>query len=125
MGVMVPRGPLSHAPTEGRGQRLLEGGHRQVGTPGARPATRACARPSGRFSSSRMLSPPLPLRLFVVDLRSHHSMKRQRLATSRRMARAACAGELAWRWGAASGQARVLGHISVWVPFQYTKEPYR
>jgi hypothetical protein len=33
MGVMVPRGPLSHAPTEGRGQRLLEGGHRQVGTP--------------------------------------------------------------------------------------------
>jgi hypothetical protein len=33
MGAMVPRGPLSHAPTEGRGQRLLEGGHRRVGTP--------------------------------------------------------------------------------------------
>ena len=35
MGTVVPRGPLGHAPTEGRGQRLLEGGHRRAWTPSA------------------------------------------------------------------------------------------
>src|SRR5262249_3072958 len=34
-GAGVPRGPLGHAPTEGRGQRLLEGGHHRAWTPSA------------------------------------------------------------------------------------------
>ena len=85
-GAMVPRGPLGHALTEGSGQRILEGWQRRVGTPapcsagtdrwgGAvhawfPPPTRSCARPSGRFPTSLMSCPPLPLGLFGVDLES-------------------------------------------------------
>jgi hypothetical protein len=32
-GAVVPCGPLGHAPLEGRGQRILEGWHRRMGTP--------------------------------------------------------------------------------------------
>jgi hypothetical protein len=35
MRTVVPRGPLGPAAMEGRGQRLLEGGHRQAWTPSA------------------------------------------------------------------------------------------
>jgi len=130
VGAVVPRGPLGHTRrrraavsaswgdgTAGWARRHPAAPARTAGaapcTPDTRPATRACARPSGRFPFSLMPCPPLPFRLFVVDLGSHHSMKRQRLATSIRMARAACAGKRAWLWGAASGQARVSGRISV------------
>ena len=82
-------------------------------TPDSRPTTRSCARPSGRFPSSHMPCPPLPRRLFAVDLGSHHSMKRQRLATCLWTARAAWTGKLAWPGGPASEQARVSGRLSV------------
>ena len=95
-------------------------------TPGSRPSTRSCALSSGLFPSPHMPCPPLPLRIFVVDLGSHHSMRRCRLATSMRMDRAArFGGRPSWPWGAGSGPTREPGRVPVWRPFPSTKEPYR
>jgi hypothetical protein len=74
--------------------------------PGSWPSRRSCALPSGRCPSPPMPWPPRPLRILVVDLGRHHSMRRRRLATPMPMDRAARSGKRAWPWGAASGHAR-------------------
>ena len=120
-----PRDPRGHAPMEGGGARLLERRHRRGARqhaaawgepagaapcpPGSWPALRSCALPSGRLPAPPMPGPPRPLRLRVVDLGCHHSMRRRRLATPMPMDRAARSGKRAGPWGAESGHARAQG----------------
>ena len=132
-----PALPAGHAPTEGGGERIREGRHRretraprgcgplQACPPGSWPSLRSCALPSGRFPSPPMPCPPRPLRLRVVDLGRHHSMRQRRLATPMPMDRAARSGKLAWPWGAGSGHARVPGCVPVWRSFRCMKEPFQ
>jgi hypothetical protein len=93
--------------------------------PGSWPSLRSCGLPSGLFPSPPMPCPPRPLRILVVDLGRHHSMRRRRLTTPMPMDRAAHSGKRAWPWGTESGHARGAGRVSVWRPFPSTKEPYR
>ena len=99
--------------------------HRSGGRPLDQPAVPACALLSGLFPSPRMPRSPLTLRIMLVDLFSHHTMKWHGPVTPVWADRPVCSrGSLPGR-GARCVDMRASRCVPVRCPFHSTKEPYR
>ena len=132
-GAVVPCGPLGRTPLEGRGQRLLEGWHRRMGTPArgsartdrrvasgtprARPITRSCALSSGWLPASPHALSSSPAQDLCHHPRppSYHAPAPAGDLQTDGLRRG-LRGQRAWPQGAGSGHARIPGRVPVWCP---------
>ena len=99
--------------------------HRSGGRPLDQPAVPACALLSGLFPSPRMPRSPLALRIMLVDLFSHHTMKRHGPVTPVWADRPVCSRGSPPGRGARCVDMRASRCVPVRCPIRYTKEPFR
>jgi len=98
--------------------------HRSGGRPLDQPAVPACALLSGLFPSPRMPRSPLALRIMLVDLFSHHTMKWHGPVTPVWADRPVCSRGSPPGRGARCVDMRASRCVPVRCPFHSTKEPF-
>ena len=99
--------------------------HRSGGRPLDQPAVPACALLSGLCPSPRMPRSPLALRIMLVDLFSHHTMKRHGPVIPVWADRPVCSRGSPPGRGARCVDMRASRCVPVRCPIRYPKEPYR